>query len=103
MEVVALMIKTSSLTPEEKAVIINKNTEPGYTATNDEFLPKGTYLCRKCGIALFDCKDKFRSHTGWPSFEQELGNTVTLKPTPNDLRTEVICNSCKAHLGRAFV
>ena len=96
------MIKTTSLTPEEKAVIVDKSTEPAYTATNDEFLPKGTYLCRKCGIALFDCKDKFRSHTGWPSFERELGNTVTFKPTPNDLRTEVICNSCEAHLGHVF-
>lgn len=96
------MIKTSSLTPEEKAIIIDKNTEPGYTATNDEFFPRGTYLCRKCGIALFDCKDKFRSHTGWPSFERELGNTVTLGPTPNDIRTEVLCNSCQAHLGHVF-
>ncbi len=96
------MIKTASLTPEEKEIIINKGTEHSYTTNDNEYLSKGTYICRNCGVALFDCKDKFHSHTGWPSFDQELGNTAILQPNSNDPRSEVICNKCNSHLGHVF-
>lgn len=44
------MIKTSSLTTEEKKIIIYKGTETCYTATSDQIEKDGTYLCRNCGI-----------------------------------------------------
>ena len=43
-------IKTSSLTTEEKKIIIHKGTETCYTATSDQIEKDGTYLCRNCGI-----------------------------------------------------
>lgn len=96
------MIKTNSLTPKEKEVIIHKGTEACYTASFDRVHKDGTYLCKNCGIGLFSSKDHFHSGTGWPSFEQELGKNIKKEKDLDNIRTEVLCKRCSSHLGHVF-
>ena len=96
------MIKISSLTPKEKEIIIHKGTEACYTTSFDRILIDGTYLCRNCGIGLFSSKDQFHSGTGWPSFDQELDNNIKTSKDLDNIRTEVLCKRCDAHLGHVF-
>lgn len=92
----------NQLNPREAYVILNQGTEPpgpgGYTMTKDP----GTYICRQCNAALYRSDDKFESHCGWPSFDDEIENAVTRRPDPDGLRVEIICSNCKGHLGHVF-
>jgi peptide-methionine (R)-S-oxide reductase len=74
--------------------------------SNDDF-PKtdGTFHCICCDAALFDTTAKFDSGTGWPSFFQPLSPETVRKRADNGWlmrRTEVVCNTCEAHLGHVF-
>ncbi|MBA2629058.1 MAG: peptide-methionine (R)-S-oxide reductase [Rickettsiaceae bacterium] len=93
------MIKTSSLTPNEKKIIINKGTEACYTSIIEQTLRDGTYLCRNCGIGLFSARNKFNSGTGWPSFDQGLDNKIKTTKDADNIRIEALCSRCNAHLG----
>ena len=92
----------NQLNPREAYVILNQGTEPpgpgGYTMTKDP----GTYICRQCNAALYRSDDKFESHCGWPSFDDEIENAVTRRPDPDGLRVEIICSNCDGHLGHVF-
>lgn len=95
--------KWRQLTPEEEAVIVHRGTEPPFTGEyNDHFAP-GVYTCRRCGAMLYRSKDKFRSHCGWPSFDDEVPGAVMRQPDPDGVRTEIVCASCGAHLGHVFL
>jgi len=43
------------------------------------------------------------SGTGWPSFDQESGNNIKTNKDLGNMRTEVLCNICDAHLGHVFL
>lgn len=65
----------------------------------------GLYRCVCCGTALFRSQQKFDSGTGWPSFTSPLSvDNVLTRPdhTLAELRTEVLCRKCNAHLGHVF-
>lgn len=96
------MYKILSLAPETKQIIINKGTEYCYSGIYNDFDKDGSYLCRNCGLALFRSKDKFKSSSGWPSFDQEVENNVKRILDQDDVRTELLCNRCEAHLGHVF-
>lgn len=95
-------IKTSSLTDLELNVVQNKGTEPPFSGEYDDFGEKGTYLCRQCGLALYRSQTKFHSGCGWPSYDEEIANTVTRVPDADGQRTEIQCTRCHAHLGHVF-
>lgn len=94
--------KTVSLTPQAKEVICDKATERPHSGEYNEVVQQGTYLCRRCGLALFRAKAQFHSGCGWPSFDEDIIQAVARQPDPDGLRTEILCQRCGAHLGHVF-
>jgi len=91
------------LTPAEEWVIIDKGTEKPFTGKYYNFNGKGTYICKHCGAALYHSDDKFDSHCGWPSFDDEIAGAIKRVPDPDGERTEIVCAHCGAHLGHVFL
>lgn len=100
---IAYLDKTASLTPTEKRIICNKATEYPYTGKYNHVITKGTYLCRRCGLALFRANNQFHSGCGWPSFDDAIVQAVKQIPDKDGQRTEILCERCEAHLGHVFV
>lgn len=90
------------LSKEESYVIDNKGTERPFTGKFNKHKEKGTYVCKKCGSALYHSSDKFESDCGWPSFDDEIKEAVHRLPDPDGMRIEIECASCGAHLGHVF-
>ena len=86
----------------ETYVIENKGTERAWTGEYTSLKDDGTYLCKKCGQALFRSNDKFDSHCGWPSFDDEIPGAVNRNLDDDMRRTEITCAACGAHLGHVF-
>lgn len=95
-------MKYNKLTPDEEKVIVGRATEEPFTGEFDEHFEEGTYVCRRCNTPLYESTSKFHSGCGWPSFDQEIKGAVKHIPDPDGRRTEIICNTCGAHLGHVF-
>lgn len=94
--------KLASLTPETKNIICESHTERPYTGRYNSVLSQGSYLCRRCGLALFRANSQFDSGCGWPSFDVEIANAVKHQPDPDGMRIEIVCSRCEGHLGHIF-
>ena len=92
----------NDLSREESQVIINKGTEYPFTGKYEKFKGKGTYVCKRCGAALYYSDSKFDSGCGWPSFDDEIAGAVKRVPDADGIRTEIVCANCGAHLGHVF-
>jgi peptide methionine sulfoxide reductase msrA/msrB len=96
-------LKYNDLSKAESSVINDKGTEMPFTGKYNKYKEKGTYVCRKCGSALYYSDDKFESDCGWPSFDNEIKGAVLRTPDPDGRRTEIECTNCGAHLGHVFL
>ncbi|MFA5960519.1 MAG: bifunctional methionine sulfoxide reductase B/A protein [Tatlockia sp.] len=94
--------KIASLTPPVKKVLCDKATEYPHTGEYNRVVQTGTYLCRRCGLALFRAENQFSAGCGWPSFDDSVLDTVQSIPDRDGLRTEILCVRCKGHLGHVF-
>jgi peptide methionine sulfoxide reductase msrA/msrB len=95
-------LKYYDLTSVESNVINNKGTEAPFIGKFTKSTEKGTYICKKCGAALYYSADKFQSDCGWPSFDNEIKGAVNRFPDADGMRTEIECANCGAHLGHVF-
>jgi methionine-R-sulfoxide reductase len=91
------------LTEEEQRVIVHKGTEKRFSGKFDKHHARGTYTCKKCGKELFDSSSKFDSGCGWPSFDDQIEDSVKQQLDADGVRTEIVCAECDGHLGHIFL
>jgi peptide methionine sulfoxide reductase msrA/msrB len=93
------------LTSKEYNVLIEKGTERAFTGDLLENKKAGEYTCKGCGNPLFSDESKFKSGTGWPSFDAVINSSAIAEHLDNSYGTtrgEIVCNSCGGHLGHVF-
>jgi peptide-methionine (R)-S-oxide reductase len=106
----AKVIKTDEewkriLTPEQYYVTRQKGTEAPYSSPLNDIHESGIFECVSCSLPLFSSSTKFDSQTGWPSFWASISKENVREEVDRSLpevRTEVLCNRCDAHLGHVF-
>lgn len=92
----------NELTSEEERIIVHKGTERPWSGEYCDQNAKGTFICRRCNAPLYKSQDKFDSHCGWPSFDDDISAGVERKTDADGRRTEVLCKHCGGHLGHVF-
>lgn len=92
----------NNLSPEEKRVIEDKGTEAPFSGELLNEQREGVFACRRCESPLYRSDDKFEAHCGWPSFDTAIDGNVKEITDQDGSRTEILCNSCGAHLGHVF-
>lgn len=90
------------LTRAEERVIVHRGTEIPFSGDYEHDTQPGTYVCKRCGSALYRSDDKFDAGCGWPSFDQELPGAVRRIPDVDGMRVEIRCANCEGHLGHVF-
>ena len=92
----------NELNPYEEFVIIKKGTERPFTGKYNDFYEQGLYVCKRCGLPLYESDSKFKSECGWPSFDEEIPGAVKRQLDADGKRIEITCAYCGAHLGHLF-
>ncbi len=94
----------SELTPQQYFVLREKGTDRPSEGGLTAHFEKGTYHCAACDLQLFKSGSKFKSHCGWPSFDDSIEGTVNfiLDKGHGMIRTEIVCAACDSHLGHIF-
>lgn len=93
------------LTAEQYEVARKAGTEAPYSSPLNDVHDEGTFECVCCDLPIFSSKTKFDSGTGWPSFYAPLAKINVREKTDktlSEIRTEVLCSRCDAHLGHVF-
>ena len=93
------------LTPQQYAVLRQKDTEAPFSGKLLHNKDNGMYACAACGAELFHSETKFDSGSGWLSF-YDIENREGVKMVEDNegglKRVEVKCANCDSHLGHVF-
>jgi peptide-methionine (R)-S-oxide reductase len=94
----------AQLTKRQYYVLREAGTERPFTSNLLDNKKKGVYVCAACDTPLFKSETKFKSGTGWPSFDSEIKGNVEYATDYNlgHARTEEHCATCGGHLGHVF-
>ncbi len=92
------------LTAEEFNILREAGTERPFTSPLNEETSPGTLICAACYAPLYDNAHKFKSGTGWPSYDRAIDGAIVLD---SDMkigykRDEAKCATCGGHLGHIF-
>ncbi|WP_124979715.1 peptide-methionine (R)-S-oxide reductase MsrB [Nonlabens xiamenensis] len=92
------------LTPEEYQILRQAGTERPFTSPLNEETSPGTLICAACRAPLYNNENKFKSGTGWPSYDRAIDGQVErdVDYKIGYARTELKCNTCGSHLGHEF-
>ena len=93
------------LSDDEYQVLRLKGTEPPHSGRYNIHDEIGNYYCAGCDAKLFNSESKFQSGCGWPSFTEKIEDDAIeyiRDKSHGMIRTEVVCASCKGHLGHVF-
>jgi peptide-methionine (R)-S-oxide reductase len=95
----------TSLSPDERKVILYQGTEAPFCGNLLNNKKHGTYVCRLCSLPLFQSNTKFESGTGWPSFFAPVSTAYVQNIddfSHGMVRNEIRCARCGGHLGHVF-
>ena len=94
----------NNLTKAEREIIVNGGTEKAFSGDYVDLYDEGLYVCKACNNPLFKSESKFKSNCGWPSFDDEIMNSlIRIKDNSFGMqRVEICCANCKGHLGHVF-
>lgn len=92
------------LSSAEFAVLRKSNTERAFSSDLLNIKEPGTFICAACGNELYKTEHKFKSGTGWPSFDRPIPDAVAFGSDSKlgYQRDEVHCARCGGHLGHVF-
>ena len=92
------------LTDEEYRILREAGTERAFSSALLKVKEPGTFVCAACENPLYKSKHKFKSGTGWPSFDRPIEGAIAYD-SDNKLgytRKELLCAQCGSHLGHVF-
>ncbi|KRM78997.1 methionine-R-sulfoxide reductase [Lapidilactobacillus dextrinicus DSM 20335] len=93
----------NKLTPLQRAVTQEAQTETPFSGQYDEFYEPGIYVDVVSGEPLFSSLDKYDAGCGWPSFTKPITKLKELRDTSFGMeRTEVKSKQANSHLGHVF-
>lgn len=94
----------AELTDDQFYILREAGTERPFSSPLNDNKEEGVYICAGCDTPLFKSEHKFKSGTGWPSFDRPIEGNVAYG-TDNKLgysRNEEHCATCGGHLGHVF-
>ena len=93
------------LTPEQRRVTQQAETERPFTGKYNDHTEPGIYVDVVSAEPLFASSDKFDSGCGWPSFTKPIASKYinALRDTSHGMtRTEIRSTHADSHLGHVF-
>lgn len=92
------------LSEEQYYILREAGTERPFSSDLLEIKKPGTFICAGCNNALYETEHKFKSGTGWPSFDRPVDGALAYD-TDRKIgyeRNELLCGTCGGHLGHVF-
>lgn len=93
-----------NLTDQEYYVLREAGTERAFSSELLKIKEAGTFVCAACKNPLYKTKHKFKSGTGWPSFDRAIEGSIAYDSDQKlgYTRKELLCANCGSHLGHIF-